>query len=184
MISVAKKKAEKDGLKIDFINADFKSLKIARKNSEKFDAAIAMYWTLGPLLEDGEVVLTLSNVNSLLKKGGLFIFDVENADGIRREFLSKLYMDRQLKLPEGQVIRFNQSTLEMERVLDWTAVYLFQLNGKIDVDIDHLKLRFFHFSELKKLLTECGFEVLRVLGGPGKRFTKRSGSIFVVSRKV
>jgi SAM-dependent methyltransferase len=183
MLQVAKRKANSQNLNnnIVLLNSDFRCVNFS--NKKEFDVALAMYWTLGVLLQDEEVLQTLYNVRSLLTPKGLFVFDVENAEGIKREFLSRLYMDRFIEVKEGKVFRFNQSILEKKRFLDWTAVYLFQLNSGIDIDIDHIKLRFFHLSELKKLLAKSGFEILKVFGGPHKPFRRNSNSIYVISKK-
>ena len=177
MISVASKK-DADG-NVEFGLADFFNIPFRAR----WDSAICMYWSLAGL--DGDLVLKLfREVHSILSNGGLFIFDVENADGIKENLIDAPFIDSFFQDGDVSVIRANYSRKAAKDLVDWHAYYLFEESGVSRLVEDRMNLRFYSRNQLESLLSEAGFETIEVSSGPFKTFEKNSPSLYFVARKL
>ena len=164
-----------------FLRADFLAIPFRK---ESFDAAVCMYWSLAGL-EESQVVTLFKEINSILKLRGLFIFDVENSEGIKRNLIGSPFIDSFFEDPEEKlfVIRANFSTLTEKDLVDWRAYYLVEREGVSELINDRMKLRFYSRSQLEKLLLEAGFRTAKVLSGPGEEYREGSFSLYFVAEK-
>jgi SAM-dependent methyltransferase len=177
MVFLAKKKLEK----IPLLLADFLHVPIRK---EIFDVALCMYWSVAGLNE-ALVKLLFEQTNFLLKKGGLFLLDTENADGIKESLLNAPFIDGFFTDPEDKrvVIRANFSAKVKPDLVDWHAYYLLESEGVSELQTDRMNLRFYSRGQLESLLEDTGFKVLRVLSGPGQEFSPHSPSLYFVAEK-
>jgi ubiquinone/menaquinone biosynthesis C-methylase UbiE len=158
MISIASKKSEKGSM--EFGRADFLRLPIAK---ESFDSAICMYWSLAGLEE--KIALKLfEEVHSILKSNGIFIFDVENSEGIKENlidspFIDSFFLEEDVKTA---VIRANYSRKIAPDIVDWHSYYLIEEGGVSRLVEDRMNLRFYSREQLERLLSKSGFETLEV----------------------
>jgi ubiquinone/menaquinone biosynthesis C-methylase UbiE len=72
MLSLARKRSKKAGLKIDFVHADMRNFRL----DEKVDLAICLYDSLNYLLKSADLKRTFRNVHDSLSDKGLVIFDM------------------------------------------------------------------------------------------------------------
>jgi SAM-dependent methyltransferase len=164
----------------DFLHPPFRE--------ESFDAAICMYWSLAGLNAELAKDLFLS-VNFILKKGGLFVFDTENADGIKENLLNSPFVDAFFPVDqkegenEEMLIRANYSIKLEADLVDWHAYYLLESQGVSELKTDRMKLRFFSRTQLENLLSATGFGKMGVYSGPFVPFTERSPSLYFVALK-
>jgi ubiquinone/menaquinone biosynthesis C-methylase UbiE len=177
MVRIAETKLPKE--KVLLAQADFLSLPFKRYT---FDAAICMYWSIAGLNE--HLVKDLfSETNSILKKGGTFIFDTENKEGIKENLLNIPYIDAFFPDEKEFVIRANFSTKVAPDLVDWHAYYLIETDGVSQLVNDRMNLRFYGREQLEALLEQTGFSVLEVLSGPYKNYEEHSPSLYFVAEK-
>lgn len=179
MIGVASRKEHSK--RTLFLRGDFLHLPFINGS---FDAAICMYWSLAGL-DEAQVTRLFSEVHSVLSEDGLFIFDVENAEGIKENLLDVPFIDS-FFTDEGEskaVIRANLSRKVKDDVVDWRAYYLIESGGVSELFEDRMKLRFYARNQLECLLAQSGFKVNRVLSGPWKEYQNHSPSLYVIASK-
>ena len=177
MIKLAKEKLR--GQNGYFTQADFLSLPF---NHESFDAAICMYWSIAGLNE--QLVKDLFHEAArILKKNGVFVFDTENAEGIKEDLLDTPYIDSYFPDYDGVVVRANFSAMVEPALVDWHAYYLIEHSGVSELVNDRMNLRFYGRRQLEDLLEETGFRVLEVLSGPSKKYEKKSPSLYFITEK-
>ena len=85
LLDIAKEKAKKDNLKIEFIGGDMRSINVSRK----FDACITMFNAVGHISKT-DFQQTMKNIFNHLKDGGIYIFDIFNINALSNEEIKKL----------------------------------------------------------------------------------------------
>lgn len=161
----------------DFLRIPFRS--------GSFDSAICMYWSLAGLDHPQAEQLFLE-VARILRPSGLFIFDVENAEGIKENLLNSPFIDAFFSDPEtgSNIIRANFSKKTLPDVVDWHAYYLVETDGVSELINDKMNLRFYSKRALESLLDEARFKVLRVSSSPGGKYESGSPSLYFVAQKM
>ncbi|MDG6999302.1 MAG: class I SAM-dependent methyltransferase [Nitrososphaerota archaeon] len=177
MIKIARGKV---GRRVDILRADFTRLPYV---NNVFDAAICMYWSLAGL-NDELVRRLFSETNSILKKNGLFVFDVENAEGIKEDKINVPFIDAFFEDDSVAVVRTNFSTKSSPDTVDWHAFYMLEKNGVSEVKTDRMNLRFYSKTQLERLLDETGFKTLEVRSGPYKEYEAHSPSLYFIAQKI
>lgn len=164
MLAVAADKAIRAGASVRFIRADATSdFPSANGLAGGFDAAICLCEGSLGLIGTGDdplnqVLSIFSNVHSLLKPGGLFLFTALNALKMIRQFDGK-------DISSGRFDPFN--------VVEWHAL------GELDKEIgEALSARMvgeksFTGSELRLMLKVSGFEVQHMWGGTAGAWGRR-----------
>jgi ubiquinone/menaquinone biosynthesis C-methylase UbiE len=166
----------------EFLIADFLEIPF-RSNS--FDSAICMYWSLAGL-DHSQVKQLFREVVRILEPSGLFIFDVENSEGIKENLLNSPFIDAFFFDPEtsSNVIRVNFSRKTRPDVVDWRAYYLIESDGVSELINDELNLRFYSQATLQAFLVEAGFKVLQVSSSPGGKYETGSPSLYIVAQRT
>ena len=177
MVALAKSKLGKTPLLVaDFLHPPFKG--------RSFDAALCMYWSIAGLNDD-LVRILFAQAYSLIRPGGLFIFDTENADGIKENLLNAPFIDGFFNSPEEDlfVIRANFSTKATPDIVDWHSYYLFEKSGVSELQTDRMNLRFYSRQKLESMLGGAGFGTVEVFSGPAEAYRKNSPSLYFVAEK-
>lgn len=144
MLDRAKEKAQKANLDISFIEADITKLEL----KEQFDAVLIPFNSIHHLYKTEDLIKVFNNVRSLLKKGGVFIFDCYNpnisyiADCERKPQVIANYTTE-----DGRDIKIEQhmkyeSDSQINRI-EWH----YFINGKFD-SIQNLDMRMYFPQEL------------------------------------
>jgi SAM-dependent methyltransferase len=177
MVLLAKKKL----INVPLLRADFLHVPIRK---DTFDVALCLYWSVAGLNET-LVNSLFEQANAVLKRGGLFLLDTENADGIKESLLNAPFIDGYFTDQETQqaVIRANFSTKLQPDLVDWHAYYLLESNGVSELQADRMKLRFYSKTQLESLMEKTGFKVLQVLSGPDLQYTPHSPSLYFIAEK-
>jgi SAM-dependent methyltransferase len=162
-----------------YLRADFFSLPFKQAS---FDAAICMYWSLAGLNEKLAWRL-FAGVNSILATGGVFIFDVENSEGIKENLIGTPFIDAFFAEDNATVMRANLSRKVEPDLVDWRAYYIVDDGRTPELFADRMDLRFYSRSQLERTLAQTNFETLDVLSGPFKPYSKGSPSLYFVARK-
>jgi SAM-dependent methyltransferase len=109
MLAIAKKKANKAGFKIDFIQGDLTSLKLDRK----FDAVISMFAVMSYLIANSDLAAVCKLAKDSLKNGGLFLFDCWHGPGVLTDKPTARVKEVSMKTG-GKIIRFTEPELDIE----------------------------------------------------------------------
>jgi SAM-dependent methyltransferase len=143
-----------------------------------------MYWSLAGL-DYPNSKRVFFEAARILKPSGLFVFDVENAEGIKENLLNTPFIDAFFLDPEtrSNVIRVNFSTKKESDLVDWHAYYLIEKEGVAELITDEMKLRFYSKRVLESILEELGFTVLQVSSSPGGDYVPGSPSLYFVAQK-
>jgi ubiquinone/menaquinone biosynthesis C-methylase UbiE len=178
MVQVARSKLTSE--KVDLMRSDFLNMPI---RDGSFDAAICMYWSIAGL--DEELAKTLfSRVSSILRPGGLFIFDTENSEGIREELLGVPFIDALIEQQGSAIVRANFSTRKESDLVDWRAFYLVETSGHSALIEDQMNLRFYSKEQIQRLLKETGFRLKEVLSSGLREYYAISPTLYFIAEKI
>jgi len=159
MIEIAKKHAEIKSKKIAFYNHSFQE---SDKINQTFDVVISMFSAMNYLTSYDDQSKTLSNIHSLLKKDGLFIFDYWNGCAVTENYSPVKVLKK--KQDDAEIIRISETKLDLidqRATVKFTCNY-FKDNLRIaDFEETHF-LHYYYFSEMKNLIVSHGFEILHI----------------------
>lgn len=170
---------KKVGKKVDIVESDYLESPF-RINS--FDSVICMYWSIAGL----DSLLTkrlFSNISSILRPSGVFVFDTENSQGIKEDLLGKPFIDTSFTVGDGMITRINHSEKIASDLVDWKSYYLHETAAGVDLTIDRMKLRFFSKDQIASMLDFSGFRLESVLSSGLKEYYKESPTLYFVARK-
>ncbi len=160
MLEQAKVKASEAGLKIDFIEADMRTLDLP----EKYDLIFIPFNSIHHLYENEDLFKALNVVKKHLKEGGLFLFDCFNpniqfiveSEKEQKEIANYTTNDGREVLIKERMIYENKT--QMNRI-EWH----YYINGVFD-SIQNLDMRLFFPQELDAYLAWNGFTILHKFG--------------------
>ena len=147
----ARKQAETEGLKIEFIQDDMRQF--CRPGS--FDVAINLFTSFGYFEDTNDDKQVAANVYHSLKEKGVFLIDVMGKEVLARIFRERDWyeLDNTMVLEERKVCA-NWSWMENR----WLMIK----DGKMDEwKVSH---RLYSATELAALLSDCGFKAIDVYG--------------------
>ncbi len=174
MIKIAEEKAKKENLDIEFKIADITDFKI----NKKLDFAMAMFNVVGYLTENMQMEKMLKNINRVLKKSALFVFDCWYGPAV----LKSRPENREKEIRKG-FIRKTTQKLDIEKsIIDINFEML--ENGKFLAKENH-KMRFWYLKELEYFLEENDFELIKVCNflDLNSKISEDNWNIFVIARK-
>jgi len=161
MLAEAKAKASKEGLAIDFIEADIRTLDLV----EKFDLIFIPFNSIHHLYKNEDLFKAFKVVKKHLKNGGLFLLDCFNpniqfiADGEKEQKEIAQYTTRDgREILIKERMRYENKT-QINRI-EWH----YYINGEFD-SIQNLDMRLFFPQELDAYLEWNGFTIIHKFGG-------------------
>jgi SAM-dependent methyltransferase len=182
MIDVAREKVVETKKNISFHNYSFQD---SDQIKGEFDIVISMFSAINYLTSFSDQLKTLKNINGLLKKDGLFIFDYWNGNAVIRDYSPVKVLRK--KDDDADIIRI--STTELNTVTQTVKVKFdciyFEGGRAIDEFQEIHNLHYYHFSEMRNLLEVAGFEVLHMspFMEPEKHVDPHDWNISIVTRK-
>jgi len=149
MLRVARTKAERVGARVEFRRADMR--KIPASLGE-FDAALALFDSIGHVRHDAAIAAVLSGVRDLLKPGGLFLFEFLHSAAMLSRF-EPVRVGRWHTL-EGDIVRIGETSLDTRKGLATIHYELIDLrrNGSFERVLETQVNRFFSVAEIEALL--------------------------------
>ena len=153
----------------------------------EFDAVVAIFNSIGHLTRE-DFQITLNNIYSNLKPGGLYIFDIFNLDYLKTN-IAKLTTDNTRVLNNEQSIREVQfSTISDDGVLTSYSTYIAQNHHDKTIEISHgydNTLQVYSATELQNMLESSGFLMLKQTNTDDSSFSQNSSeSILTVAQKI
>lgn len=181
MLSVAKQKAAEQAIDIPLCLGDMRTTKVG-----KFDAVITIFNSIGHLTKS-DFEMTLANIYTNLKPGGLYVFDIFNLDYLLHEDnITRLTIDW-LKPKDNALVREIQySTINLDGVLASYDIYHEQVMGaapKIETAFQTLQV--YSAEQLRTMLQNEGFKVLSQTDVDGTELnTTQTERILTVAQKI
>ena len=160
MLEQAKVKATKEGLEIEFIEADIRTLEL----SEKYDLIFIPFNSIHHLYHNEDLFKAFNTVKKHLKEGGIFMFDCFNPN---IQFIVESEKE-QKKIAEyttsdGKHVLIKE-TMRYENHTQINRIkWHFFINGAFD-SIQNLDMRLFFPLELDAYLKCNGFNVIHKFG--------------------
>jgi SAM-dependent methyltransferase len=158
MINIAKEKANKSGVNIDFKVMDLRELKL----NKKFDACILMFAVIDYLINTKDLLKALTNIRGILENGSLLVFDFWYGPAV----LTILPTSR-IKIIEKEnlrVVRFAEPHLDTLHHICKVNYHFIVIKENIVVyegEEEHV-VRFYFPEEIKHYLEESGFQLLKL----------------------
>lgn len=154
MLKIARQKAEKEGLNIEFIEGDITKVNIEKK----FDAVIAMFAVMSYQTTNSDLASVCKLARESLIPGGLFMFDCWNGFAVLTERptprIKEIDADN-----GGKIIRFTQSELDIVNHIVNVNFRVLKLKGNtFEETRETHKMRFLFPQEIKYFLEVAGFK--------------------------
>lgn len=176
MLEAARVKADKEGLKIDFVEQDMRELSL----TDKVDSVVVFQDGLNYMLKEEDLKRVFEGVYKQLKAKGLFIFDINSVDKLPASPEEVNWLD------EDDMTLIWDSTYNREE-----EIWEINLTGFLKVEGDYYEKfqevhreRYYPRRIIKNYLEEAGFQMLAVY----KAFTLEEGNdnhrrLYYVARK-
>lgn len=180
MLNIAQHKAKQQGLSLQFEQGDMRTSKLGQ-----FDAALTIFNAIGHLTKQ-DFKVAMQNINTNLKPGGLYIFDIFNLDYLLYEDnITKLTIDWQKKSKDSIAREIQYSTISPSGILASYDIYHEQIgNVKPTITNAFQTLQTYDVQELEQLLTAKGFQLLQKLSEDGSSFDQYSTErLLVIAQK-
>ena len=153
MVSIAKEKAGKEQVKIDFMVADL----TAFKTEKKFDFAMAMFNIMGYMTDDLSVGKFLQNTNKSLKKDALLVFDCWYAPAVLKD--KPQNREKKFIIDGKEVTRITTQALDIEKSI--LSINFEIKEGEKSITKETHPMRFWQRDELERFLSENGFDLIK-----------------------
>lgn len=158
MLSIAKEKAKKSKIYMDFIKADIRKFDL----NKKFDAVISMFAVMGYQTKNEDFEKALLSASQHLKPDGLFIFDVWFGPTV----LTEKPETRIQEFKKDWIRTIRMVTPELNPISQIVSVKynILQIDGeKVIAEVNEVhEMRFFFIQELKLFLESAGFSMMKV----------------------
>lgn len=181
MLRFARRRARMKRMRIRFIKGDMRTVKIG-----VFDAAISIFNSVGHLSKTG-FEKAMRNIFGNLKDGGIYIFDIMNADMNKKLeenlLVNSIKQAGDMKIHKLQICRINRNN----GILTTDEVFCtWRDQGKLNVSKPAgWTMQIYTAEELREMLERSGFEVIGQYSWPdGSRFSEKgSKSILTIAKK-
>ena len=160
MLEKAKTKASKEGLEIEFIEADIRTLDLP----DKYDFIFIPFNSIHHLYKNEDLFMAFKAVKNHLKEGGLFLLDCFNpniqfiVEGEKEQKnIAEYTTDDGREIVIKQIMRYENKT-QINRI-EWH----YYINGKFN-SIQNLDMRLFFPQELDTYIKSNGFSITNKFG--------------------
>jgi 2-polyprenyl-3-methyl-5-hydroxy-6-metoxy-1,4-benzoquinol methylase len=181
MLKIAKDKANHSDLKITFLKGDMRTTQAGN-----FDAVLTIFNAVGHLTKT-DFTKAIKNIHKNLNTGGIYLFDNFNLDFLQhQDNITKLTIDGQRIIGGVTKREIQYSTINNDGVLASYDIYLEQEgNNNPTISKAFQTLQVYSRDQIKHMLKNNGFEVLRVCNIDGSRFSvKESERFLVIAKKI
>ena len=160
MLEAAKEKASKEGLEVEFINADIRTLDLPTK----YDLIFIPFNSIHHLYDNEDLFKAFAVVKRHLKEGGIFLLDCFNPNiqfivesEKEQKEIAEFTTEDGREILIKQKMRFENKT-QINRI-EWH----YYINGKFD-SIQNLDMRLFFPQELDSYFEWKGFKIIHKFG--------------------
>jgi SAM-dependent methyltransferase len=178
MVAVAKKRFPES----EFFVGDLRSFKFEKP----VDSVICMFGTFNYMIEESEIIESLTNLTCNLNPSGIAVLEVWSIhpiQKIKRKPISPVSLSRfgDLMIKRNRGFKISSSSSGIENLVE--VNFIFNLDQKIIKD-KHL-MRVFSESEFKELLLKANLKLIHNFGNfKMEDFTHKTGRMLLVCRKI
>ena len=181
LIEQARKKSLAEGMNLTFIDGDMRTLRAGQ-----FDAVITIFNAIGHLTQS-DFEISLNNIRSNLKDGGIYIFDIFNLQAITDDMICSFNMDIE-NVVNGVRIRNTQYS-EIDRVngllTSHDRYYIFKNGSEPEILDNTFSLQIYTMQQLQCILARNGFQITATYDLEGNHFVvEKSLNIVIVAKKI
>lgn len=177
MLTVARRKAEQEGLHIQFRQGDMLDFNLNRR----FDAVLCTYDSINYALDEEELSNVFKCVSEHLVPSGLFIFDITTERNIARHFHSKTFAENKENYSYiwKNIYSYRAKTCH-------TALTFFIREGGFFHRFEEIHVqKIFEVGTVKKILRDSGYKALGAYDMfTFNRWNRHSDRINFIARKV
>ncbi len=154
MLDVARSKCD-----CNLLNMDIRDMSL----SSKFDCCLALFAVMGYVINDSDLIRSLSKIREHLERDGIFVFDVWNGLAV----LKHLPEDRikEVEKDELTIKRFAHPTLRASDNI-CEVDYRLVVSRRGSKEFSEIKekhvVRFYFPQEIERFLQSAGFKVLKI----------------------
>lgn len=148
-----------------FIQCDMRNLSF----DKQFESVLITGRSIAYIINNLDIINTLSGVHHSLKDGGLFVFDVFEANGIFDNFND---FEQNIEHNNKKIKRISKlkKNLKTGWTYDWYAKYIIESEGNVSEFDDLTTLRAFTKDEIQLFLKLANFKIKEIIDS-GKAFT-------------
>ncbi len=160
MIEEARKKAEKENLKIDFELQDMREIALPHK----FDAALCLFGGFGYLHTAEDLIGFFKGVRECLEGPSLLVFEYWNVKTVQPGFRSWVKVEN--KRNGTTIIRLSESEFDKEKRIISLNMDFYVFSGKevIDRFTEVHELRCHNYYEIENILRDNRFKLIELYG--------------------
>lgn len=173
MLNVARKKYSK----LKWAKGDIRTSKYG-----KFDAVISIFNAIGHLTKK-DFEKAILNVRENLNHNGIYVFDIFNLDFMRNGgFIDYEFIDKVKEIKDTKLVRFSDNKIDSDNGIMHIHNKTFIQNSieKPKIFDEKFDLQIYSSSQLKEILENNGFKVVKFLSIGGSKFNKKN-SLFVLT---
>ena len=149
LLSIGKKNAENENVKIEFVHSDIRNF----NPSIKYNLILNLFTSIGYFEKDEENYFILSKAYNLLENNGYFVLDYFN-----KNFVENNLVPSTVDEFDGSVITQNRF-IEGERIIKEITI---DNKGKINKYFE--SVRMFSKDELINMMEKLGFRIIKTFG--------------------
>ncbi len=179
MLQLARKSAKREGVKVEFVRSDMRSLALPRK----FDLVTCWYDSLNYLLKPSELQQTFVRISNVLQRDGFFIFDVNTVYALSvywQRYPSNVQQDTQ------NSFEVHRPSYNARKKIATLRIVGFMRNRKLWRRIDEVhRERAYTLKEIRKCLRAAGLTE-RVRWGSIRKLTPptaKTGRVWFVTQR-
>lgn len=180
MLKIAKNKARQEKLDIKFLKGDVRSIQVGQ-----FDAVITIFNAIGHLTKI-DFEKAIQNIGKNLKKGGLYIFDINNLNYLLKDNrITNLTIDWQRHTDSTLIREIQYSTIDTDGILaSYTTFYSQQGLDKPRINKSKQTLQVYTARQLKLMLENNGFIIIEQCAVDGSDFSdSQTDRIMTIAQK-
>ena len=180
MLKIAKNKAKKEKLDLQFLKGDMRTIKVGT-----FDAVITIFNAVGHLTKS-DFEKAMRNIRKNLKDGGLYIFDINNLSYLMKgNNITNLTIDWQTMSSDTKIRDIQYSTIDKNGILSsYTTHYEQKGSNKPKISKSAQTLQVYTAKQLREMLHRNEFKVLKQCGIDGSKFAEsKTDSILTIAKK-
>lgn len=163
MIDLAKASAQEEKQDIQFLIEDMRSIPF--KN--QYDVATCFFDSLNYMLTVADLQDVYKGAFRALKRGGVFIFDMNTIYGLAVDWMRE---ETYIQNEKSDFIEIHRQSFDYENLIATMILTVFQKQGDLWRRIDEThRERGFPVADIQFLLLEAGFEIMGMFGNLGKR---------------
>jgi ubiquinone/menaquinone biosynthesis C-methylase UbiE len=179
ILQLARERAEKESVSVEFLLQDMRSLPFV----ERFDLVTCWYDSLNYLLELENLEKTFAGVHRALKRGGLFIFDMNTIYGLAVNWQRHPCNVQQ---DTSELFEIHRPGYDFEKNIATLKItgFVKEGDGWTRIDEEH-KERGYSLEEIKQSLKKTGLQELACWGSMQEMSEPKpdSGRVWFITQK-